>query len=180
MLCLLHMCSMAYETGSTSAFSIPHRSAACPTTTYRHSRTPGVITDQLQSELQLGRLVGPLPPAHASVVHVSPMGLVPKPHSDKWRLIVDLSSPRGRSVNDGISSALCSLQYASVDNAVDIIRCLGQSTELVKLDLSNAYRIVPVHPDDQPWLGVRWQALIALCRLVSDHPRRFLMQWLIC
>ena len=29
--------------------------------------------------------------------------------------------------------------------------------ELVKLDLSNAYRMVPVHPDDQPLLGVCWQ-----------------------
>ena len=85
------------------------------------------------------------------------MGLVPKRHSDKWRLVVDLSSPRGRSVNDGISPALCSLQYASIDNAVDLIMYLGRSTELVKLDLSNAYRIVPVHPDDQPLLGISWQ-----------------------
>ena len=33
----------------------------------------------------------------------------------------------------------------------------GQATELVKLDLSNAYRIVPVHPDDWPLLGISWQ-----------------------
>ena len=63
----------------------------------------------------------------------------------------------GYSTNDGISPSLCSLRYASVDNAVDIIIQLGQSTELVKLDLSNAYRMVPVHPDDQPLLGVCWQ-----------------------
>ena len=86
-----------------------------------------------------------------------PVGLVPKPHSDKWRLIIDLSYPRGKSVNDNISSAFCSLQYTSVDNAVDIITALGNSTELIKLDLSNAYRIVPVHPDDQPLLGLSWQ-----------------------
>ena len=66
------------------------------------------------------------------------MGPVPKSHSDKWRLVVNLSSPHGQSVNDGISLDLCSLRYASVDNAVDIITNLGRSTELVKLDLYNA------------------------------------------
>ena len=33
---------------------------------------------------------------------------------------------------------------------------LGRSALLVKLDLSNAYRIIPVHPYDQPLLGVTW------------------------
>ena len=40
---------------------------------------------------------------------------------------------------------------------MDIITALGNSTELIKLNLSNAYRIVPVHPDDQPLLGLSWQ-----------------------
>lgn len=89
-------------------------------------------------------------------MHTSPLGLVPKPHTDKWRLIFDLSSPWDHSVNDGIALAHCSLQYASVDNAIDIIRQLGRGTQLLKVDLANAYRIVPVHPDDQPLLGMRW------------------------
>ena len=32
-----------------------------------------------------------------------PVGLVPKPHSDKWQLIIDLSYPSGKGVNDNIS-----------------------------------------------------------------------------
>ena len=36
-------------------------------------------------------------------------------------------------------------------------RILGQGTELVKVDLSNAYRMVQVHPDDQPLLGILWE-----------------------
>ena len=62
-------------------------------------------------------------------------------------------------MNDGISLSCCSLQYASINDAVDIIMQLGQGTELVKLDLSNAYRIVPVHPDDQLLLGTRWHGI---------------------
>ena len=99
---------------------------------------PSVVMNHLQAELQLGRLTGPLPSSLVQTVHISPMGPVPKSHSDKWRLVVDLSFPHGQSVNDGISLDLCSLRYASVDNAVDIITNLGRSTELVKLDLYNA------------------------------------------
>ena len=51
----------------------------------------------------------------------------------------------------------CSLQYAPVDDAVAIITQLGRGTRLVKLDMSNAYRVVPIHPDDQPLLGIQWQ-----------------------
>ena len=69
-------------------------------------------------------------------------------------MIVDLSLPQGRSVNDGIAPDRCSLHYASVDNAIEVIISLGRSTLLVKLDLSSAYRIVPVHPDDQLLLGI--------------------------
>ena len=116
-----------------------------------------VVTNHIQEEWRTGRLSGPIPQVLTTQVHISPIGLVPKPHSDRWRLIVDLSSPWDHSVNDRISSSSCSIQYASIDNAVDIITHLGCGTLLVKLDLANAYRIVPVHPDDQLLLGIQWR-----------------------
>ena len=61
---------------------------------------------------------------------------------------MDLSAPRHQSVNDGISPEYCSLQYASIDDAVKLIMLLGPGTQLAKLDIKDAYRIVPVHPDD--------------------------------
>ena len=33
---------------------------------------------------------------------------------------------------------------------------LSQHTELVNLDLSNAYCTVPIYPDDQPLFAVNW------------------------
>ena len=46
-------------------------------------------------------------------MHVSGFGVISKRHqTDKWRLIVDLSSPDGNSVND---RATCSLSYVTVD-----------------------------------------------------------------
>ena len=63
---------------------------------------PLAVTTRITSEVQRGCLIGPLPGNLASLVHVSPIGLVPKPHSTNFRMIVDLSSPHGFSVNEGI------------------------------------------------------------------------------
>ena len=90
---------------------------------------PSVVQQHIQVELKRGSLVGPPPPGQAEQIQVSPLGLVPKPHSDKWCLIVDLSVPTGASVNDGISEDLCSLPHASVDDAVSIIQYLGLGTQ---------------------------------------------------
>ena len=38
-----------------------------------------------------------------------------------------------------------------------MIKAKGRGCHLVKLDLQHAYRIVPVHPDDRPLLGMNWQ-----------------------
>ena len=93
----------------------------------RHNQA--VVDDRITAELAAGRLLGPLSPHLARLVHTSPLGLVPKAHQpNRWRLICDLSSPYGGSVNDGISPDLCSLQYTKVDDAVTIIQQLGRGT----------------------------------------------------
>ena len=119
---------------------------------------PHVVRDRLREEVQIGRLVGPLPQPWQRVVHCSPIGLVPKAHvHNKWRMIVDLSSPRGSSINDGINEESCSLSYVSLDDAVGLIQSLGPCTQLVKMDLKDAYRLIPVHPDDQHLLAISWE-----------------------
>ena len=126
---------------------------------------PRVVDERISTELEAGRLLGPIPPQQALTLHVSPLGLVPKKHQfNKWRLICDLSSPSNHSVNDGISPTLCSLHYASVDDAVAIIQRLGRNTRLIKLDIKDAYRIVPVHPADYPRLGITWKNKVYLDR----------------
>ena len=68
--------------------------------------------------------------------------------------LVDLSAPPGRSVNDGISPALCSLNYTSVRVATKYLR---PGTFMAKLDLKSTYRMVPVHPADHWLLGLNWE-----------------------
>ena len=116
---------------------------------------PGLIAEHVRTEQEAGRLLGPVPEPLAGLCQTSPIGLIPKPHQPgKWRLIVDLSSPSEESVNDAIPRELCHLQYASVLDAAALVRHLGKGTILAKIDLHQAYRIIPVHPDE---LGVRWQ-----------------------
>ena len=119
---------------------------------------PQIVSDYIEAEVAAGRLVGPLPESMGALVKTSPIGLIPKPHQPgKWRMIVDLSFPFNHSVNTGISEELSSITYARVDDAVAQILQLGPGTMLVKLDLKNAYRIIPVHPQDQHLLGISWQ-----------------------
>jgi len=136
---------------------------------YGSERTPGVpknmrsasehpdpIDAYVESERSAGRMIQVA--ADTPGLRVSRFGVIPKPHQpNKWRLITDLSSPKDGSVNDGIDSALCSVSYASVDEAVRCIRRLGRGAELAKFDIANAYRSVPVHPVDRLLLGMRWR-----------------------
>ena len=119
---------------------------------------PEVVAAYLQEEVALGRVVGPLPVGSIPGVQVSPFGVIPKGHTPgKWRLIVDLSSPSGCSVNDGIFPDLCSLSYINVDDIGRVVASLGRGTLLAKVDLKSAYRIVPIHPEDRPLLGMQWK-----------------------
>ncbi len=74
----------------------------------QHTTTPGQVSQYLHKETEAGRLIR-ASPEHP--VHSSPIDLIPKGNQPgRWRLITDLSSPKGGSVNDTISPLLCSLK----------------------------------------------------------------------
>ena len=72
-------------------------------------------------------------------------------------MIVDLSSPAGFSVNDGISQELSSMKYTSLDHLAYLVNSVGRGALLVKADIKEAYRMIPIHPQDQHLLGVSWK-----------------------
>ena len=47
--------------------------------------------------------------------------------------------------------------YVSIDSVVHIIQHLVQGTQLVKMDLEDAYQVIQVHPHDRHLLGILWQ-----------------------
>ncbi len=118
---------------------------------------PEVVQAYIAKEVQAGRLEQVVT-GDREKVHCSPFGVIPKKGGvNRWRLIVDLSSPEGRSVNDGISKELSSLSYVSVDDITSRILGEGRGTLLGKMDIQQAYRNIPVHPEDRPLLGMEWE-----------------------
>ena len=86
--------------------------------------------------------------------------MIPKKNKiNAWRLILDLSFPLGRSVNDGIDKNEFPVCYAKVDDAIRLIvkKDAGKDALMAKVDIKNAYRIVPIHPDDYYLLGMKWR-----------------------
>ena len=64
---------------------------------------PSIVADYIAKELVKGRTI----PWHSLPAQVSRFGVIPKKHQPgEWRLIVDLSAPEGKSVNDGIQKQL--------------------------------------------------------------------------
>ena len=96
---------------------------------------PEVVDSYLAEELDSNRLAGPFPQASIPQAQISRFGVIPKSSPGKWRLIVDLSHPDHKSVNDGIPKNLCSMYYITVDDAIRKILELGPGTELAKIDV---------------------------------------------
>ena len=87
---------------------------------------PQVIKDYLEGEQKRRVLLGPFEWSEIPDVHISRFRVIPKSNQPgKWRLIVDLSHPEGRSVNDGISSEICSLQYMHMEEVLKSLLELG-------------------------------------------------------
>ena len=110
----------------------------------------------IQTELHRGHTAVPFNIPPFEVFHCSPLGAVPKPDASV-RLILDLSSPRGQAINEGISQERYSVVYSSFDDAVDIVREIGASCFMGKIDIKHAFRLCPVRPEDYPLLGFSWQ-----------------------
>ena len=144
---LQHGCAIGYN-GPQFANSAKNLSSAY--------QQPEVIDATLQRECEAGRILGPFPTPPLSNFRTSGLGLVPK-HDGGWRIIYHLSAPLGLSINDFIDPSMYSLSYCSVDDAYAFINQLGPGTLLSKIDLKDAFRLIPVCPNDWNLLGIHWR-----------------------
>ena len=133
-----------FLTGITHGFRIRFDHGSCPLSSSRRnlhsaSQHPEVIDEYLLSELQESRVAGPYASSDIPTAHVSRFGVIPKSYQpEKWRIIVDLSHPKRKSVNDGIPKSLCSMSYITTDDAISRILTLGKGTLLAKIDVKSA------------------------------------------
>lgn len=118
---------------------------------------PMMVDQKLESELKAGRIKGPFDTPPVAGMRLSPIGLIPKKQPGCFRLIQDLSSPKGESVNDGIPKEHCSVQYETLDIVISYVLQCGPGALVSKTDIKDAFRICPIHPDSQPLLGFTWK-----------------------
>lgn len=106
-----------------------------------------MVEAQIGEEIANGRYVVPSQPP----ILISAIGAIPKRDSDKVRLIHDCSRPSGAALNDFAYSS--HFTYQSVADAVAMIK---PDSYLAKIDLSNAYRSVRIHPSNYVATGLQW------------------------
>lgn len=70
---------------------------------------------KINSEIELGRILGPFTSLPIATLRISPIGLVLKPDGG-WRLITILSHPVDNSVNSAIDPEFCKVTYTSFDS----------------------------------------------------------------
>ena len=101
---------------------------------------------QIQTEISLDRYIVAEQKPHV----VSSIGAIPKSNGSV-RLIHDLSRPDG-----GINSLTTdtAVKYPTIDDAT---RMIGLGSHIAKIDLSSAYRVVPIHPECFAYTGLSWK-----------------------
>ena len=117
---------------------------------------PELVQEYLDNEIRLGRIKGPYIEKPFPIFRCNPIGLVPKKTPGKFRMITNLSAPVGASLNDFIDKAQFPLSYVTVDKAIDSIIRLGQGSLLSKVDIAEAFRIIPVASSQWHLLGIHW------------------------
>ncbi|VDI69222.1 Hypothetical predicted protein [Mytilus galloprovincialis] len=117
----------------------------------------GSVTSSITKvhELESDRIAGPFSCRPFKNLRLSPIGLVPKKPSG-WRLIHHLSYPFGKSVNSFIDPQNCSVQYTSFDKVLNTISEIGPKSLMGRMDVSSAFRLIPLHPDDSDLFGFKF------------------------
>ena len=144
---LCHGCTIGYNEPQFSYLAKNLASA---------SQQPEVIDTTLAKKCELGRILGPFENPPLPNFCTSGLGLVPK-HDGGWRIIYHLSAPPNSSINHFINPDDYSLSYCSIDDAYDFINQLGPGTLFSKVDLKDAFRLIPINPSDWNLLGIHWR-----------------------
>lgn len=105
-----------------------------------------IVRNKIQAEIDLGRIAGPFQTPPFSNFRLSPLSLVPKKEPNSFRLIHNLSFPLKNSLNDLTDKSNASVQYASFDDALNLLRFYGRGALMAKADIKSAFRLLPINP----------------------------------
>ena len=120
---------------------------------------PQDVEAYLSEEIGYGAILGPFKEPPLQNLHVSPFMTREKPNAPHRRVIIDLSFPKGLSVNAGIGKdrylgTPFLLKLPTIDTIRNQIKALGKGCMLYKIDISRAFRHVKIDPKDYDLLGL--------------------------
>ncbi len=122
---------------------------------------PDAVSELLFKEVQAKYWIGPFRDSPFDVYRISPLGVVQHKYSLKKRLIVDLSAPHDNAIHPSLNELIVkedySLTYVKIDDAISIIKKLGQGAWLCKVDIKAAFKNLPILPSLWPYHGVQWK-----------------------
>ena len=155
---LLTGLSQGFRVGVLSDLTTNHVSRNLQSAIKDHA----VVASLLEKEVTKGHMVGPFPSPPFKPFRINPIGIATRKYSGKKRLIIDLSAPRNGpcpSVNSMIPLEHFSLYYVSIDDAIRLIKIAGQGAWLAKADITDAFKIMPIHPSQWSLFGVKWEKM---------------------
>ena len=121
--------------------------------TKQHSE---VVEEKINKEVKLGRYAGPFLQPPIENLTISPIGVHPKKAEGEYRLITNLSHPRGGSVNDLIEDEDATVQYANITSAIKLMKTEGKGCFMAKTDIKSAFRIIPLNADQYKHTGLKF------------------------
>jgi len=116
------------------------------------------VTDAIAGWVKKGIVAGPFSPEkRPQGVKINGIMCRPKPNGTA-RVIMNLSAPAGRSVNDGITTEEFPATMGSTTQWLGILRKAGIGAVIMKIDWAEAYKHVGVRDEDTKlqwfsWLG---------------------------
>ncbi|XP_067283608.1 uncharacterized protein [Pseudorasbora parva] len=139
--------------------SLPTSSLICKNLQSANAE-PEAVDTLIVKELESGFMIGPFDSPPFKLFRISPIGVATRKFSGKKRMIIDLSAPHNNtqpSINSLIPLEEFSLCYHNIDQAIHLIKNAGYGAWLAKVDITSAFKVMPIHPDFWHLFGIRWR-----------------------
>ena len=122
------------------------------------------VDKKINHELQLGRIAGPYDEVPCENFKCFPlamrekMPIPPPPLPKKFRMLHNMTYPYDeRSVNLNIPKSKTSVKYANIQTAIFNIQKHSPNAYMAKADISDAFRLLPLHPSQYHLAGFQWR-----------------------
>jgi len=157
------------DIGCRGTFRRPGKSGNAPSALENGEK----VSDAIGLWLKKGFAYGPVKlnqvPANAKFNGLMTRG---KPNGSV-RIILNLSSPKGRAVNEGINAEDYPARMSSTSQWLRALWRAGKGCKIAKIDFSDAYKHVAVRPQDVDlqwfsWLGMYFKELCLIFGCVSS------------